>query len=109
MSAYALRLQQPEICGQDLAAGNALATTALDGFLNYPMYNAIGCQRNGTSDNYCIVEAAAQSSDKSSEMYWCAALSRLRSVLIRFIGTISAKGHHYLAGHGPAATAACQT
>jgi hypothetical protein len=75
MAAYAIKLKQSNVCGPDLAAGNALATTAYNGFLNYQLYYEIGCQKSETTDNYCLAEAADSGTDQSSMYWWVCAKS----------------------------------
>lgn len=43
-------IRQPGTCGPDLAAGNALATQAQMGFMNYPLMREAGCQKNNKTD-----------------------------------------------------------
>lgn len=69
MEAFANRMQQPDACQADLAAGNALAISALNGFLGYSVMRKAGCLVNPTDSNNCFVDAVA--SGDPTQLYWC--------------------------------------
>ncbi|GAA96038.1 uncharacterized protein L969DRAFT_90271 [Mixia osmundae IAM 14324] len=69
MISLAQAIQDPAACGNDLKAGNALAQSALNGFLNYDMMSQVGCLKDNSTGDYCFAEAA--SNDTSvTDLYW---------------------------------------
>ncbi|KZT60956.1 hypothetical protein CALCODRAFT_428519 [Calocera cornea HHB12733] len=73
MDWHAAQIAQDGNCGADIAAQEALAVTALEGFRSYRMMRAAGCLVNAATHAYCYVEAVA--SLLPNDLYfWVAAL-----------------------------------
>lgn len=46
-------------CGKDLKLSNPVVQAAVNGFRNYKVYRAVGCQKDGQTGKYCFAEAVA--------------------------------------------------
>jgi len=60
------RIQQTEVCGSDLKAGNAMAALALAGFRNYDLMREAGCDKDVATEEYCFAEAGHEITPDSS-------------------------------------------
>lgn len=60
MDHYATEIVKNSACGRDLAKGNALAVTALNGFHNYRVMRDAVCLKDDRTGHgqYCFAEAA---------------------------------------------------
>ncbi|GAA5845745.1 hypothetical protein JCM11251_007296 [Rhodosporidiobolus azoricus] len=71
MDGLAKQIKDSNACGPDIEKGNPLAIEAFNGFLNYRMYQEVGCQRSNSTDApYCFAEAAARTEPDDLYLYY---------------------------------------